>query len=194
MVNQFYDAEITKEYVMRGNSAIIKCLIPSFVADFVQVVAWINEEKEEIVPSKDFSAGKHKQLSLILHQPPLFSFVLWVFLNNFVFTIYNFIPLVVNQFYDAEIIKEYVMRGNSAIVKCSIPSFVADFVQVVSWADEEGVEYTRNDDYSLGIWKTKLKLPSQSFFTHISIKFNFMLRFTFSLFDCQSLIRCMQLN
>lgn len=57
MVNQFYDAEITKEYVMRGNSAIIKCLIPSFVADFVFVVAWINEDGTEIVGGRDFTDG-----------------------------------------------------------------------------------------------------------------------------------------
>lgn len=57
---------------------------------------------------------------------------------------------VVNQFYDAEIIKEYVMRGNSAIVKCSIPSFVADFVHVVAWVDDEGEEYVRATDYSQG--------------------------------------------
>jgi hypothetical protein len=65
VVNQFYDAEITKEYVMRGNSAIIKCLIPSFVADFVQVVAWINEDKEEIIPAKDFSGGKERKKTLL---------------------------------------------------------------------------------------------------------------------------------
>lgn len=57
---------------------------------------------------------------------------------------------VVNQFYDAEIIKEYVMRGNSAIVKCSIPSFVADFVHVVAWVDDEGEEYVRASEYSQG--------------------------------------------
>lgn len=33
------------------------------------------------------------------------------------------------------------MKGNSAIIKCSIPSFVADFVSVVGWTDEEGKEY-----------------------------------------------------
>lgn len=49
---------------------------------------------------------------------------------------------VVNQFYDAEIIKEYVIRGNTAVLKCSIPSFVADFVYVESWIDEEGTVYT----------------------------------------------------
>lgn len=58
---------------------------------------------------------------------------------------------MVNQFYDAEIIKEYVMRGNPAIVKCSIPSFVADFVHVVSWADEDGTEFVPTNDYLTGI-------------------------------------------
>lgn len=48
---------------MRGNSAIIKCLIPSFVADFVHVVAWINEDDEEILPGKDFDGGKTQQSS-----------------------------------------------------------------------------------------------------------------------------------
>lgn len=53
-----YNAEITpNEYIMRGNSAIIKCLIPSFVADFVQVVAWINDEGEEFKSGSDFMDG-----------------------------------------------------------------------------------------------------------------------------------------
>ena len=44
---------------MRGNAAILKCTIPSFVADFVSVVAWIDEEAVEYVPSKgNFSGGK----------------------------------------------------------------------------------------------------------------------------------------
>lgn len=42
---------------MRGNSAILKCSIPSFVADFVHVVAWIDEDDNEIVTSNDFSGG-----------------------------------------------------------------------------------------------------------------------------------------
>ena len=59
---------------------------------------------------------------------------------------------MVNQFYDAEIIKEYVMRGNSAIVKCSIPSFVADFVHVVEWVDEDGKEYVNDNNFSSGTY------------------------------------------
>lgn len=57
--------------------------------------------------------------------------------------------LVVNSFYDAEIIKEYVIRGNAAVLKCSIPSFVADFVYVDSWVDEEGTDYKHSDSYGV---------------------------------------------
>lgn len=51
VVNQFYEAEILTEYVIRGNTAVLKCSIPSFVADFVQVEAWIAEDGETHVPS-----------------------------------------------------------------------------------------------------------------------------------------------
>lgn len=71
---------------------------------------------------------------------------------------------VVNQYYDAEIIKEYVMKGNSAIIKCSIPSFVADFVSVVGWTDEEGKEYlnsnTQKDGIISSLNQPELKYPS----------------------------------
>lgn len=67
---------------------------------------------------------------------------------------------MVNQFYDAEIIKEYVMRGNSAIVKCSIPSFVADFVHVIAWVDEDGIEFVGSSNYDQGIRTHQLKIPA----------------------------------
>ncbi|XP_055856729.1 cell adhesion molecule Dscam2 isoform X24 [Episyrphus balteatus] len=54
---------------------------------------------------------------------------------------------VVNQYYGADILMEYVIKGNSAILKCSIPSFVADFVRVESWIDEEGNELRHSDNY-----------------------------------------------
>lgn len=42
--------------------------------------------------------------------------------------------------------KEHVIRGNSAVMKCLIPSFVADFVEVVSWhTDENDTYYARTD-------------------------------------------------
>ena len=57
------------------------------------------------------------------------------------------IVAVVNQFYEAEIMTEYVIRGNTALLKCSIPSFVADFVQVESWVDNTGQTYVTSNDY-----------------------------------------------
>lgn len=42
---------------------------------------------------------------------------------------------------------EYVIKGNSAVLKCSIPSFVADFVYVEAWIDEEGIEYKPSNNY-----------------------------------------------
>lgn len=53
---------------------------------------------------------------------------------------------VVNQFYEAEILTEYVIRGNAAVLKCSIPSFVADFVKVEAWIDEEGKVINYSED------------------------------------------------
>ncbi|XP_049290922.1 Down syndrome cell adhesion molecule-like protein Dscam2 isoform X28 [Anopheles funestus] len=54
---------------------------------------------------------------------------------------------VINQHYQPEILTEYVIRGNSAILKCSIPSFVSDFVRVESWIDEDGNELVQSENY-----------------------------------------------
>lgn len=40
-----------------------------------------------------------------------------------------------------------MIRGNSAVLKCKIPSFVADFVSVQSWVDSEGKHYYPNNNY-----------------------------------------------
>lgn len=62
----------------------------------------------------------------------------------------SFIFTVVSQYYLSEAENEYVIRGNSVILKCKIPSFVADFVTVEAWLDEEGNEFnnTVNGDIS----------------------------------------------
>ncbi|XP_066145692.1 cell adhesion molecule Dscam1 isoform X38 [Euwallacea fornicatus] len=46
VVTQFYDIDVNKQYAIRGNAAILKCEIPSFVADFVQVVSWHTDQNE----------------------------------------------------------------------------------------------------------------------------------------------------
>lgn len=52
---------------------------------------------------------------------------------------------VVQQFYQTEVNNEYVIRGNAAVLKCSIPSFVSDYVSVVSWSDSEGNQFGMNE-------------------------------------------------
>ena len=51
------------------------------------------------------------------------------------------------QYYEAEVVSEYVIRGNAAILKCTIPSFVAEFVSVDSWDGSDGSSYKPSTDY-----------------------------------------------
>ena len=45
---------------------------------------------------------------------------------------------VSGQRYESDILRESVILGNEALFKCSIPSFVVDFVSVDGWEDTEG--------------------------------------------------------
>ncbi|XP_038214382.1 Down syndrome cell adhesion molecule-like protein Dscam2 isoform X6 [Zerene cesonia] len=48
VVSQAYAVNLMEEYVLRGNSAILKCHIPSFVSEYVTVISWIISEGDEI--------------------------------------------------------------------------------------------------------------------------------------------------
>lgn len=54
--------------------------------------------------------------------------------------IFDDIVSVVSQAYAVNLMEEYVLRGNSAILKCHIPSFVSEYVNVISWIISEGEE------------------------------------------------------
>lgn len=54
---------------------------------------------------------------------------------------------VVSQHYEAEVLNKYVIRGNAVVLKCEIPSFVADFVSVVGWVDSDGATYLIDENY-----------------------------------------------
>ena len=45
-----------------------------------------------------------------------------------------------------------MIRGNAAILKCSIPSFVAEFVEVLSWQDNQGNTYSKGSQELAGDW------------------------------------------
>lgn len=70
MVAQYYDTDVNKEYAIRGNSAILKCVVPSFVADFVKVLSWHTDQGEEFVPGDDYG---RRSLALSIFLPTLAS-------------------------------------------------------------------------------------------------------------------------
>ena len=49
--------------------------------------------------------------------------------------------VVVTQQYVVETHNVYVIKGNAALFKCEIPSFVADFVTIDSWNDNFNNQY-----------------------------------------------------
>lgn len=54
---------------------------------------------------------------------------------------------MVTQYYEAEVVSEYVIRGNTAVLKCNIPSFVSDFVRVEAWVGSDGSLYSYDSNY-----------------------------------------------
>lgn len=60
--------------------------------------------------------------------------------------------------------EENVLRGNSAVVKCHIPSFVTEYVTVSSWIISEGevneVEIQLDQSFNLGIRKQLIPISS----------------------------------
>ena len=53
----------------------------------------------------------------------------------------EFIPfLVAQQPYRVTVPEDSVIVGNDVVIKCNIPSFVADFVSVTAWVTSEGTQ------------------------------------------------------
>ncbi|XP_066244763.1 cell adhesion molecule Dscam1 isoform X28 [Euwallacea similis] len=55
---------------------------------------------------------------------------------------------VVSQYYEAQVYDVFVIKGNTAVFKCHIPSFVSDHVEIVSWQDTSNNRFLPpTDDY-----------------------------------------------
>lgn len=46
-----------------------------------------------------------------------------------------------SQYFEAQVYDVFAIRGNAAIFKCQVPSFVADYVEVADWVDSNGGKY-----------------------------------------------------
>ena len=44
-MHQDYSSEASNEYVIVGNDALMKCVVPSFVSDLVEIIAWTDTEE-----------------------------------------------------------------------------------------------------------------------------------------------------
>uniref|UniRef100_B4MR79 GK22019 n=1 Tax=Drosophila willistoni TaxID=7260 RepID=B4MR79_DROWI len=162
VVAQYYEADVNKEHVIRGNSAVIKCLIPSFVADFVEVVSWHTDQDENYFPGTEYVVSQHYEEDIhkafvIRGNSAILKCDIPSFVADFVNVISwhtdqdeSFYPdaeYVVAQYYDTDVNKAYVIRGNAAVLKCEIPSFVADFVSVVSWHTDQNEDFLPGSEY-----------------------------------------------
>ncbi|OXU29267.1 hypothetical protein TSAR_012207 [Trichomalopsis sarcophagae] len=167
VVAQYYDTDVNKEYAIRGNSAVLKCVVPSFVADFVTVLSWHTDQGEEFVRNtdgtEDYVVHQYYQSEVnneyvIRGNAAILKCSIPSFVAEFVqivgwqddqgnsFNMGNESGIV-TQYYEAEVVSEYVIRGNAAILKCTIPSFVAEFVSVDTWEGSDGSSYKMSHDY-----------------------------------------------
>lgn len=74
---------------------------------------------------------------------------------------------------------EYVIKGNTAVLKCNIPSFVSDFVRVEAWLASDGTEFTSTTDFGTKFCddnnnnsNNKISNDSNLFRSFISINFS----------------------
>uniref|UniRef100_T1JK32 Ig-like domain-containing protein n=1 Tax=Strigamia maritima TaxID=126957 RepID=T1JK32_STRMM len=43
-VKQFYKVQVYDEFVIKGNIAVLKCHVPSFVKDYITVTSWLKDD------------------------------------------------------------------------------------------------------------------------------------------------------
>ena len=55
--------------------------------------------------------------------------------------VYDFFAAVHQGYQTPGPVDEYVILGNDALVKCTVPSYISDFVSVVGWVDSEGNDF-----------------------------------------------------
>lgn len=69
-----------------------------------------------------------------------------------------FVPssAVIAQYYDVDVNKEYAIRGNSVLMKCQIPSYVADFVRIESWHTDQNQSFYINSTENDEGWSRRL--------------------------------------
>lgn len=72
VVLQYYEIQVYySKNVIRGNTAVLKCTIPSFVREYITVTSWIQDSKFNIFPTP--KGGKLSLRHSTLYQHDLFN-------------------------------------------------------------------------------------------------------------------------
>ena len=71
VVTQTYDSYVNQAHVIRGNDALVKCDIPSFAADFVSVLNWIDDQGSTLSAEGNFlvDVSTIKMLWIVMTPP-----------------------------------------------------------------------------------------------------------------------------
>lgn len=89
----------------------------------------------------------------------------------------NFFLKAVIQYFEVEADNEYVIRGNSIVMRCKIPSYISDFVTVDMWRDTDNNTFLSNVSNVEGAaWRKQSLLPIrisnlELFFSFINLFF-----------------------
>ncbi|XP_046986096.1 Down syndrome cell adhesion molecule-like protein Dscam2 [Schistocerca americana] len=62
VVKQYYEVQVYDEFVMAGNTAVLRCHVPSFVRDYVAVTSWLRGTRDPIVTDID-TGGRYSVFS-----------------------------------------------------------------------------------------------------------------------------------
>lgn len=63
MAAQHYDTDINKEYVIRNNAAILKCVLPSYLSDYLTVVSWKIDDEEMTYNDQQYGSPRRRHTS-----------------------------------------------------------------------------------------------------------------------------------
>ncbi|KAA0188854.1 hypothetical protein HAZT_HAZT007594, partial [Hyalella azteca] len=142
VVRQEYDTDVNKGYVIRGNAALLRCEVPSFVGDLVHVTAWQEEATgHHYYPNDDYGSkpactGHHYYPNDDYGSKPACTGHHY-YPNDDYGSGPAFKPgAVIQQEYRAEVNNEFVIVGNAGVMKCVIPTFTGDYVSVTAWDEE----------------------------------------------------------
>lgn len=51
-MEQSYQLRVNDEFVLKGNTAVLKCIVPSFMGDFLEIIEWVSESGESFVNNR----------------------------------------------------------------------------------------------------------------------------------------------